>query len=52
MDDKKVESDRYGPQRKYMANSFNQGLTRVTVWIPKKDREELIKFASDLRCKK
>lgn len=37
------------PQRKYDAKMLKSGYTRVTLWIPEKDKEELTQIAVEMR---
>lgn len=37
------------PQRKYDAKMLKEGFTRVTLWIPKRDKAELTQIAVEMR---
>jgi len=39
----------YTPQKRYTEKQKDQGLTKVTVWVPEYDREKTLKYAAKLR---
>jgi hypothetical protein len=44
------ESKKKTPQERYFAEKKNEGLTRVTAWVPPEDRVELLSIAKDMRA--
>ena len=39
----------YGAQRKYVESQDELGMVRVSVWVPKEDRNKLINYCRRLR---
>ena len=44
-----MDSKRKTPQEKYFDERKDEGLIRVTTWVPPDDREELLNIAKDMR---
>jgi hypothetical protein len=43
------DGGKYESQRNYNARRYEEGLTRVTVWVPLELRREIIDYAAELR---
>jgi len=43
------EINRQTPQQKYFKEKRDEGLIRVTAWIPPADRQEILDIAKDMR---
>jgi len=47
-----MKDDKFEAQKKYDKTQRDDGLIRVTAWIPRVKRDEFLDYAEDLREKK
>jgi hypothetical protein len=39
----------YGAQKKYVSSQAEEGMVRVSVWVPKEDRTKVLKYCRKVR---
>jgi hypothetical protein len=39
----------YGAQKKYVSSQAEEGMIRVSVWIPKEERAKVLKYCRKIR---
>lgn len=44
-----MATDAYAPQKRYVERQKSQGFTSLTVWVPEKDRQDIIELAAKRR---
>ena len=45
----KASPDRYAAQKSYVEAQIDEGLVRVTMWVPAQDRYKALQYCANLR---